>query len=73
LISLTEDGENLLKKITNISFKDTLSRLKAAEKAKFVEMLYKIIDKSGELLGIHFMPPIMQRLAEADKNATLGK
>jgi DNA-binding MarR family transcriptional regulator len=64
LISLTEDGERLLNKITNISFKVTISRLKAAEKAKFVELLYKIIDKSGELLGIHFAPPIMQYLEE---------
>jgi DNA-binding MarR family transcriptional regulator len=72
-ISLTEDGESLLKKITNISFKVTISRLKAAEKAKFVEMLYKIIDKSGELLGIHFMPPIMQYLEEANKNAPIER
>jgi len=73
LISLTEDGESLLKKITDISFKVTISRLKAAEKAKFVEMLYKIIDKTGELLGIPFTPPIMQHLAEADKNTPGGK
>jgi DNA-binding MarR family transcriptional regulator len=72
LISLTEDGESLLKKITNISFEVTISRLKAEEKAKFVEILYKIIDKSGELLGIHFTPPIMQHLAEADKNILIG-
>ncbi len=71
LISLTEDGENLRKKLTNISFKETISRLKAAEKAKFVEILYKIIDKSGELLGIHFMPPIMQYLEEANKKAPI--
>jgi DNA-binding MarR family transcriptional regulator len=70
-ISLTEEGESLLEKITDISFEMTISRLKAAEKAKFVEILYKIIDKSGELLGIHFTPPIMQHLAEADKNATI--
>ena len=68
LIALTEDGESLLKKITNITFNMTISRLKAAEKAKFVEILYKIIDKSGELLGINFMPPIMQYLEEANKN-----
>jgi DNA-binding MarR family transcriptional regulator len=68
LISLTEDGENLRKKLTNVTFKVTISRLKAAEKAKFVEILYKIIDKSGELLGIHFMPPIMQWLEETNKN-----
>ncbi|MBN1161289.1 MAG: winged helix DNA-binding protein [Dehalococcoidales bacterium] len=71
LISLTEDGESLLKKITNITFKETISRLKAAEKAKFVEILYKIIDKSGELLGINFQPPIMQYLEEANQNATI--
>lgn len=71
LISLTEDGKNLLKKLTNITFKETISRLKAAEKAKLVDMLYKIIDKSGELLGINFMPPIMQYLEEANKNAPL--
>ena len=71
LISLTEDGENLLNKLTNITFKETISRLKAVEKAKFVEMLYKIIDKSGELLGIHFMPPIMQYLEEASRNAPI--
>jgi DNA-binding MarR family transcriptional regulator len=71
LISLTEDGESLLNKITNITFKVTISRLNAAEKAKFVEMLYKIIDKSGELLGIHFLPPIMQYLDEANKSAPI--
>lgn len=72
LISLTEDGESLLEKITNISFDVTISRLKPAEKAKFVEMLLKIIDKSGELLGIPFTPPIMQHLAAAAKNAPIG-
>ncbi len=71
LISLTEDGESMLKKITNITFEVTISRLKAAEKAKFAEMLYKIIDKSGELLGIHFTPPIMQYLEEANKNTPI--
>ncbi len=71
-ISLTEGGQSLLKKITNITFRETISRLKAAEKVKFVEILYKIIDKSGELLGIHFMPPIKQHLAEADKIAPTG-
>jgi DNA-binding MarR family transcriptional regulator len=70
-ISLTEGGENLLEKLTNISFKVTISRLKTAEKAKFVEILYKIINKAGELLGIPFTPPIMQHLAEADKNAPI--
>jgi DNA-binding MarR family transcriptional regulator len=73
LISLTEDGENLLQKITDISFKMTISRLKTAEKAKFVEILYKIIDKSGELLGIHFMPPIMQYLEEVNKNVPIER
>jgi DNA-binding MarR family transcriptional regulator len=73
LISLTEDGESLLKKITNISFEVTISRLKAAEKAKFVEILYRIIDKSGELLGIHFTPPIMQYLEEANNKAPIGR
>jgi DNA-binding MarR family transcriptional regulator len=73
LISLTEAGESLLKKITNITFKETISRLKAAEKAKLVEMLYKIIDKSGELLGIHFMPPIMRYLEEANKNTPIER
>ena len=73
LISLTEDGESLLKKITNITYKVTISRLKAAEKAKFVEILYKIIEKSGELLGIHFMPPIMQYLDEANKNEPIER
>jgi DNA-binding MarR family transcriptional regulator len=72
-ISLTKDGESLLKKITNITFEVTISRLKAAEKAKFVEMLYKIIDKSGELLGIHFMPPIMQYLEEANKKIPIER
>jgi DNA-binding MarR family transcriptional regulator len=71
LISLTEDGESLLKKITNISFKMTISRLTATEKAKFVEMLYMLIDKSRELLGIPFTPPIMQWLAEANKNTPI--
>jgi DNA-binding MarR family transcriptional regulator len=69
LISLTEAGESLLEKISNITFEMTISRLKAAEKVEFVEMLYKIIDKSGDLLGIHFQPPIMQYLEEANKNA----
>jgi hypothetical protein len=68
LISLTEEGETLRKKITNITFKVTISRINAVEKTKFVEILYKIIDKSGELLGIHFMPPIMQYLDEANKS-----
>lgn len=72
-ISLTEDGESLLKKITDITFEETIARLKAAEKVKFVEMLYKIIDKAGELLGIHFMPPIMQHLKEADMNASIER
>ena len=73
LISLTEGGESLLEKITNISFKVTISRLKAAEKVKFAEMLDMIVDKSRELLGIPFTPPIMQCLAEANKNAPIGR
>jgi DNA-binding MarR family transcriptional regulator len=73
LISLTEEGEILLKKITNITFEVTISQLKEAEKAKFVEILWQIIDKSGELLGIHFTPPIMQYLEEANQNAPIGE
>jgi DNA-binding MarR family transcriptional regulator len=72
-VSLTEDGKSMLKKITNISFNATISRLKAAEKAKLVEILLILIDKSGELLGIPFTPPIMQRLAEADNTPATEK
>lgn len=73
LISLTKEGDSLRKKITDVTFKVTISRLNAAEKTQIVEILYKIINKSGELLGINFMPPIMQYLEGIKETAPTPK
>jgi len=62
LITITEVGNSLLKKITSISLEEVFSVLQEEDKIRFVALLGSLLDRSRYLLGLNYVPPIMKFL-----------
>jgi len=64
LVTITEDGRSLFKKLPTVSLKLVFEPLGAQERMQLAEILRVLIERSRDLLGIPYTPPIMQSLLE---------
>jgi DNA-binding MarR family transcriptional regulator len=63
-ISLTQDGENIIKNVTMASIEMSFSSLKAEEKQLLSVYLNSLLKNARALLGIPQQPPFMQYLMQ---------
>lgn len=62
VIYLTQEGEDLIKKVTSVSIEMTFSSLTSEEKQQLTKFLNNLMDNARELLGIPHHPPILKYL-----------
>ncbi len=63
-IILTQEGENVIKKVTLASIEMTFSSLTIIEQQHLAEYLNKLLESARELLGIPHRPPFLKYLME---------
>jgi DNA-binding MarR family transcriptional regulator len=70
-IYLTQEGENLIKKVTIVSIEMPFVSFTAEEKRQISRFLNKLLDNSRELLGIPHHPPFLRYLKEKTRSEEL--
>jgi DNA-binding MarR family transcriptional regulator len=66
-IYLTQDGEDLIKKVTLVSIEMPFTSFTAEEKQQISKFLSKLLNNARELLGIPNHPPFLKYLAGKTK------